>query len=77
MQVVQPKATTSKPNADSGESRPTRPRWSVTARDPGASDVLMLGATVSPIRARSPAATITDGSDVLGHEVTAAIRTLP
>ena len=56
-------------------------RYSVTMREPGASDVLTCGLTVSPAStaflASSPAASITLGFDVLVHEVMAAISTSP
>ena len=56
-------------------------RYSVTTRDPGASDVLMCGLTVSPFStaffASNPAASSTLGFDVFVHDVIAAISTSP
>jgi hypothetical protein len=53
----------------------------VTARDPGASEVLTVGATRSPramaLRASRPAPTMTVGLDVFVHDVIAAIATEP
>jgi hypothetical protein len=53
----------------------------VTAFEPGASDVLTTGETLSPFAtaflASSPAPTITVGLDVLVQEVIAAITTSP
>src|SRR6478736_6480854 len=61
--------------------RPVFVRYSVTTRDPGASDVLMCGATVRPAStaffARRPAASSTLGFDVFVHDVIAAISTSP
>src|SRR5579875_1404053 len=60
---------------------PARSRYSLTTLDPGASDVLTHGLTLSPrctaFRASSPAPTITDGLDVLVQLVIAAITTCP
>ncbi len=56
-------------------------RYSVTMREPGASDVLMCGATFRPAStaffASRPAASSTLGFDVLVHDVIAAISTSP
>ncbi len=53
----------------------------MTTFEPGASDVLTVGGTVSPrataFRASSPAPTITVGFDVFVHDVIAAIATEP
>ena len=53
----------------------------VTTREPGASEVFTVGRTRSPrataFRARSPAASITDGFEVFVQEVIAAITTSP
>ena len=53
----------------------------MTAREPGASDVLTVGSTRSPsataLRASSPAPTITVGFDVLVQDVIAAMATDP
>ena len=53
----------------------------MTTREPGARLVLTHGFVSSPLaralRAKRPAATITDGFEVLVHEVIAAITTLP
>src|SRR3954464_15296540 len=61
--------------------RPAVSRYSVTAFDPGASEVLTAGPTRRPrataFRASSPAPTITVGLDVFVHEVIAAIATEP
>ena len=57
------------------------PRYSVTAREPGASEVLTVALTDSPrasaLRASRPAPTITVGLLVLVHDVIAAIATEP
>ena len=56
-------------------------RYSVTTRDPGASDVFTCFFTVRPrstaFLARRPAASSTPGLEVLVHEVIAAIITSP
>jgi hypothetical protein len=53
----------------------------VTAFDPGASEVLTVGDTVSPrataFLASSPAPTMTVGFDVFVHDVIAAMATEP
>src|SRR5947199_8566146 len=60
---------------------PAFSRYSVTTREPGASDVLTYGATFIPFSyaflATIPAAIITDGLDVFVHDVIAAISTSP
>src|SRR5688500_9173354 len=81
MHVVQPYPTTPKPSSSSGLSSPAIWRYSVTARDPGANEVLTVGLTVRPrasaLRASSPAPTMTVGLEVFVHEVIAAIATEP
>src|SRR5271165_6564807 len=61
--------------------RPERVRYSVTTIEPGASEVFTHDGTLSPFStaflASSPAATSTDGFDVLVQLVMAAITTLP
>src|SRR3569832_545775 len=61
--------------------RPAFSRYSVTMRDPGASDVLMCGFTRRPaftaFLASRPAASMTLGFDVLVQLVIAAISTSP
>src|SRR5271166_4937940 len=61
--------------------RPERVRYSVTTIEPGASEVFTHGGTVRPFStaffASSPAATSTDGFEVLVQLVMAAITTLP
>ena len=53
----------------------------MTAREPGASEVLTVGPTRSPrataLRASSPAPTITVGLEVLVQDVIAAMATEP
>ena len=53
----------------------------MTTREPGESEVFTIGFTESPrataLRARSPAASITLGFEVLVHEVIAAMTTSP
>src|SRR5687768_12519993 len=77
MQVVQPYPTTLKPSASSGGRSPASRRYSVTTREPGASEVFTCGGTVRPFSwaffARSPAAMSTDGFEVLVQLVMAAI----
>src|SRR6185436_1523031 len=55
--------------------------YCMTTLEPGASDVLTHGFDVSPfataLRASRPAPIITDGFDVLVHDVIAAITTWP
>src|SRR5271165_6765369 len=61
--------------------RPERVRYSVTTIEPGASEVFTHDGTLSPFStaffASSPAATSTDGFEVLVQLVIAAITTLP
>ena len=56
-------------------------RYSVTTREPGASEVFTRGLTVKPsstaFLASRPAASSTPGLEVLVHEVIAAISTSP
>ena len=81
MHVVQPKPTRLKRSRSSGSSRPACCRYSVTTREPGASDVFTWSGTRSPrataLRASNPAATITVGLEVLVQDVMAAITTEP
>jgi hypothetical protein len=81
MQVVQPKPTRWKPMASSGSMRSASRRYSMTTLEPGASDVLTHGLRVRPCSAAffasSPAATMTDGFDVLVQLVMAAMTTSP
>src|SRR5690349_2176869 len=81
MQVVQPYATTLKPKCSRSSINPAFFRYSVTALDPGASEVFTHGLAVRPsaraLRASRPAPIGTDGFDVLVHEVIAAITTAP
>jgi hypothetical protein len=81
IQVVQPYAVTPKPSFSRYGSRPAASRYLVTTREPGASDVLMCGATFRPAStaffATRPAASRTLGFEVLVQEVIAAIRTSP
>ncbi len=79
--VVQPYAARVKPSLSRYDSRLVFVRYSVTIRDPGASDVLMCGATVKPAStaffASKPAASNTLGFEVFVHDVIAAIRMSP
>src|SRR5207244_11541378 len=81
MHVVQPYAARLKPSFSRYGSNPALPRYSVTTREPGASDVLMCGLTARPrstaFFASSPAASRTPGFEVLVQEVIAAISTSP
>src|SRR5450830_738785 len=81
IQVVQPYAVTPKPSFSRYGSRPAAVRYSVTTREPGASEVLMVVDTFRPAStaflASRPAASITLGFDVLVQEVMAAISTSP
>src|SRR5215470_3113901 len=81
MQVVQPYPTRLKPSLSRSVCRPDFDRYSPTTWEPGASDVLTHGFTLSPLatalRASRPAPTMTDGFDVLVHDVMAAITTSP
>src|ERR1035441_4835425 len=81
MQVVQPYPTRLKPNWSRYVCSPVWFRYSVTTREPGASDALTSGLTCNPrstaFFASNPAASITDGLLVLVQLVIAAINTLP
>src|SRR5829696_2076746 len=70
-----------KPSVSRSFCRPDLARYSPTTCDPGASEVLTQGFTVSPfataLRASSPAPIITLGFDVLVQDVMAAITTSP
>src|SRR5689334_14887390 len=81
MHVVQPYATTWKPRCSRSSIRPAFFKYSVTARDPGASEVLTQGCDFRPsaraLRASRPAPISTDGLEVLVHEVMAAMTTAP
>ena len=72
---------TLKPSFSRYGSRPAFARYSVTTREPGASEVLTCGFTLSPCStaflASRPAASSTPGFEVLVQEVMAAIRTSP
>lgn len=61
--------------------RPVCFRYSLTTREPGASEVLTQGSTLSPrataFFASKPAASMTAGLEVLVHEVMAAMTTPP
>src|SRR4051794_29728470 len=81
MQVVHPYPARANPSCSSGAISPAASRYPVTAFEPGASDVLTVGPTVSPrataFRARRPAPIITVGFEVFVQEVIAAIATEP
>src|SRR5688572_29720165 len=81
MHVVHPYAATLKPSRSRYVRSCAFSRYSVTTREPGASDVLTCGATVRPFStaffASSPAAISTLGLLVFVHDVIAAIRTSP
>src|SRR5262249_20168006 len=71
-----------KPSFSSAGNRPASCRYSVTTREPGASDVLTHGLDAVRPRATAflanrPAPSMTAGFDVLVHEVMAAITTAP
>src|ERR1700685_1236527 len=72
MQVVQPKPTRLKPSVSRSFCRPDLSKYSATTCEPGASEVFTHGLTVSPfaiaLRAKSPAAIMTFGFDVVGQE---------
>ena len=78
---VQANATTSKPSACSSGSRPASSRYSCTVFEPGASEVFTHGLRTSPrafaFRARSPAAIMLRGFEVLVQLVIAAMITAP
>src|SRR5215475_14480910 len=81
MQVVQPYPTRLNPSLSRSFCRPDFDRYSPTTWEPGASDVLTHGFTVSPLatalRASRPAPTITDGFDVLVQEKKKKNTSLP
>src|SRR5262245_37961147 len=81
MQVVQPYAATAKPSCSRYGSRPALVRYSVTMREPGASDVFTWPGTLRPactaFLASRPAASSTPGLLVLVQLVIAAISTSP
>ena len=81
MQVVQPNPTRLKPSWSRQPCSPAFSKYSSTTWDPGASEVFTHGFERSPfltaLRARSPAPIITDGFEVLVHDVIAAITTSP
>src|ERR1700742_3801575 len=81
MHVVHPYPTVSNPIASRSAVSPDLSRYSVTTWDPGASDVFTQGFGFNPracaLRATSPAATSTEGLDVLVQDVIAAITTSP
>ena len=81
MQVVQPNPTTLKPRRSRNGCSPVFVRYSLTTREPGASEVFTHGLTLSPrstaFFASRPAASITVGFEVLVHDVMAAITTSP
>src|SRR6266480_7998765 len=81
MHVVQPYAARLKPSSSRYGINPVLVRYSVTTREPGASDVLICGLTFKPFStaffASRPAANSTPGFDVLVHDVIAAITTSP
>ena len=81
MQVAQPYPTTWKPSASRSSISPACSRYSVTTRDPGASEVFTQGCTFRPrswaLRATSPAPSITPGLEVLVQEVMEAMTTAP
>ncbi len=81
IQVVQPYPTTLNPSDSRSSKRPVFLRYSVTTFEPGARLVLTQGCDVRPnscaFLAKSPAAIITTGFDVLVQLVIAAIKTEP
>ena len=81
MQVVQPNPTSENPSLSRYGVRPAASRYSVTTREPGASEVFTHGFDSSPAStarfASSPAASITVGFDVFVQLVIAAITTEP
>src|SRR2546422_11765795 len=72
MHVVQPYAARVKPSFSRYGSNPALPRYSVTTREPGASDVLMCGLAVRPrstaLFASRPAAGRAPGVEGFVHE---------
>src|SRR5262249_13127997 len=81
MHVVQPYAATPKPSFSRYGSRPDFARYSVTTREPGASEVLTCGLTVRPLSTaffrRGRAASRPPGFEVFVHDVIAAMSTPP
>src|SRR5205814_5522299 len=81
IQVVQPNPTRLKPRRSRYGCRPVFCKYSLTTREPGASEVFTQGLTLRPFStaffASSPAASITAGFEVLVQEVIAAITTSP
>src|SRR5437763_13981812 len=81
MHVVQPYAARLNPSCSRYGINPVLVRYSVTTREPGASDVLICFLTLRPFStaffASSPAAMRTFGLEVLVQEVIAAINTSP
>src|SRR5690349_12917577 len=73
MQVVHPNPTSAKPSRSRNGCNPVFVRYSLTTREPGASEVFTHGPTPSPrstaFLASKPAASMTDGFEVLVHEV--------
>src|ERR1700691_2686412 len=81
MQVVQPKPTRLKPSLSRSFCKPDLLKYSATTCEPGASEVFTHGLTVRPraiaLRAKSPAAIMTLGFEVLVQEVIARKTTSP
>ena len=81
LQVVQAKATMPKPSCSRSGSRPLSSRYSCTALEPGASELLTQGLRVRPraraLRASNPAAMTLRGLDVFVQLVIAAMITAP
>ncbi len=81
LQVVQAKATTSKPSFCSSGNKLASSKYSLTAFEPGASDDLTQGLRIRPfstaLRATIPAATMLRGFEVLVQLVIAAMITAP
>src|SRR5262252_794697 len=81
MQVVQPYPTVWNFSCSRYGVSPATARYSVTTFDPGASDVFTHGLVLRPLStaffASNPAATSTDGLEVLVQLVIAAITTEP
>ena len=81
MHVVQPNPTRLKPSLSKSFCKPDLFKYSPTTCEPGASEVFTHGLTVRPraiaLRAKSPAAIITLGFEVLVQDVIAAMTTSP
>ena len=81
MHVVHPNPTSENPSLSRYGVSPAASRYSVTTREPGASDVFTHGFVSSPAStaffASRPAATITDGFEVFVQLVIAAMTTEP